>query len=141
MLKLELIGFVAGANLTVANWAFFISPLLTDTKEQYRAYETQAIGRIRRSVHVLSSSRSFSHVPIDRFGQKKAVKVYRLLTSDTIDVELYETRSGLDVDKIVEEQMQKDPSLRDGIRATRRPLNRITHFVSLSHSLSYICNN
>jgi len=26
-----------GANLTVANWAYFVSPLLTDTKAQYKA--------------------------------------------------------------------------------------------------------
>jgi hypothetical protein len=37
-----------GANLTVANHAFFVSPLLTPSKETYVAYESQAIGRIRR---------------------------------------------------------------------------------------------
>jgi hypothetical protein len=37
-----------GANLTVANHAFFVSPLLTPSKETYTAYESQAIGRVRR---------------------------------------------------------------------------------------------
>jgi hypothetical protein len=29
-----------GANLTVANWAFFVSPILTDSRAQYKAYVT-----------------------------------------------------------------------------------------------------
>lgn len=28
----------SGANLTIANWAFFVSPLLTDSKAKYKAY-------------------------------------------------------------------------------------------------------
>lgn len=39
-----------GANLTLASHAIFISPLLTFTSQEYRAKETQAIGRIKRSV-------------------------------------------------------------------------------------------
>ncbi|KAM0792935.1 hypothetical protein ACM66B_002694 [Microbotryomycetes sp. NB124-2] len=64
----------SGANLTVANWAFFISPLLTESKQQYRAFETQAIGRLRR------------------YGQLNTVKVFRLLTDSTIDVDIFEER-------------------------------------------------
>ena len=62
-----------------------------------------------------------------RFGQKKAVKVYRLLTADTIDVELYQGRTGLNVDKIVEEQITRDPSLKNGIPPTQRLLDRTQH--------------
>ena len=36
------------ANLTTANHAIFVHPLLTNTAQEYIASETQAIGRIRR---------------------------------------------------------------------------------------------
>ncbi|SCV72512.1 BQ2448_4049 [Microbotryum intermedium] len=77
----------SGANLTVANWAFFISPLHTDTAQEYKSFETQAIGRIRR------------------YGQTKAVKIFRLLTRSTIDVDTFEQRTGKVVDELVAEQM------------------------------------
>ena len=38
----------AGLNLTNLNHAIFIHPLLANTQNEYNAYETQAIGRIRR---------------------------------------------------------------------------------------------
>ncbi|SCZ92470.1 BZ3500_MvSof-1268-A1-R1_Chr5-2g07888 [Microbotryum saponariae] len=79
----------SGANLTVANWAFFVSPLHTDTTQEYKAFETQAIGRIRR------------------YGQTKAVSIFRLLTRSTIDVETFEQRTG----KIVEELMAEQEPL------------------------------
>ncbi|KAI0831805.1 hypothetical protein BC628DRAFT_1311075 [Trametes gibbosa] len=66
----------SGANLTSANHAVFISPLLAPTQEIYDACETQAIGRLRR------------------YGQLKHVNIYRFLSLDTIDVEIYEQRSG-----------------------------------------------
>ncbi|KAI8996425.1 hypothetical protein BD414DRAFT_477931 [Trametes punicea] len=66
----------SGANLTSANNAIFISPLLAPTQEIYDACETQAIGRLRR------------------YGQLKHVKIWRFLSLDTIDVELYGQRTG-----------------------------------------------
>src|SRR3954447_20620718 len=51
----------SGANLTTANHAIFISPLLTDTQQKYNAYETQAIGRVRR------------------YGQLKKVHIWRFI--------------------------------------------------------------
>ena len=38
----------SGANLTGANHAIFLSPLLAPSQEIYDACETQAIGRVRR---------------------------------------------------------------------------------------------
>lgn len=73
----------AGANLTVANHAFFISPLLTDTVQQYNAQMTQAIGRIRR------------------YGQTKKVKIYHLLTADTQDVTQYVRMTRLNPDDVI----------------------------------------
>ncbi|KAF8513437.1 hypothetical protein BU17DRAFT_95428 [Hysterangium stoloniferum] len=66
----------SGANLTSANHAIFLSPLLTASQEIYDACETQAIGRLRR------------------FGQNKMVHIWRFLTTDTIDTEIYQMRSG-----------------------------------------------
>ncbi|KAH9072095.1 hypothetical protein EDB83DRAFT_2361141 [Lactarius deliciosus] len=66
----------SGANLTSANHAIFLSPLLAPSLEIYQANETQAIGRLRR------------------FGQTKTVLIWRFLTKDTIDVDIYEARSG-----------------------------------------------
>ncbi|KAJ3182529.1 hypothetical protein HDU85_002627 [Gaertneriomyces sp. JEL0708] len=71
----------SGANLTVANNVIFLSPLLADTPQIYTACETQAIGRVRR------------------YGQEKLVRIWRLLTTDTIDTKIYEDRHGrLDID-------------------------------------------
>jgi SNF2 family DNA or RNA helicase len=64
----------SGANLTSANHAIFLSPLLAPSKEIYKACETQAIGRLVR------------------FGQTKHVYVWRFLTKNTIDEEIYEQR-------------------------------------------------
>ncbi|KAJ7577007.1 hypothetical protein C8J56DRAFT_870233 [Mycena floridula] len=64
----------SGANLTSANHAIFLSPLLAATKEIYKACETQAIGRLVR------------------YGQEKHVHVWRLHTKDTIDEEIFEKR-------------------------------------------------
>ena len=64
----------SGANLTSASHAIFLSPLLTPTQEIYDACETQAIGRVRR------------------YGQTREVQIYRFLTTDTIDTEIYEVR-------------------------------------------------
>lgn len=64
----------AGLNLTNLNHAVFVHPLLADSQSAYDAYETQAIGRIRR------------------YGQKKTVNVWRFIAEDTIDTEIYANR-------------------------------------------------
>lgn len=66
----------SGANLTSANHAVFLSPLLAPSQEIYDACETQAIGRLVR------------------YGQTKLVKIYRFLTQDTIDEQIDEQRKG-----------------------------------------------
>lgn len=68
----------AGVNLTTCNHAIFVHPLLAETKQLYDAYETQAVGRIRR------------------YGQMKTVHVWRYLAKDTIDTEIYKDRTGKD---------------------------------------------
>ena len=65
----------AGVNLTTCNQAVFVHPLLADTQQQYLAYETQAIGRIRR------------------FGQTKTVHIWRFFASGTIDDTIYKERT------------------------------------------------
>ncbi|KAJ8095250.1 hypothetical protein PM082_010473 [Marasmius tenuissimus] len=64
----------SGANLTNANHAIFLSPLLAPSQEIYQACETQAVGRLVR------------------YGQTKHVNIYRCITKDTIDEEIYEQR-------------------------------------------------
>jgi SNF2 family DNA or RNA helicase len=64
----------SGANLTSANHAIFVHPLLTTTQYEYVASETQAIGRIRR------------------YGQTKLVKVWRFIVRDSIDAEIIKQR-------------------------------------------------
>lgn len=64
----------AGSNLTTANHAIFVGPLFTNTLMNYRAVETQAIGRIRR------------------YGQDRKVHIHRLLALDTIDVTMFQAR-------------------------------------------------
>ncbi|KAF8446480.1 hypothetical protein BGX38DRAFT_1271075 [Terfezia claveryi] len=65
----------SGANLTNSNHAIFLSPLLTSSQYEYNACETQAIGRVRR------------------YGQMKTVHIWRFLTMNSIDVEIWEERS------------------------------------------------
>ncbi|GAA5867419.1 hypothetical protein JCM3774_002898 [Rhodotorula dairenensis] len=67
----------SGANLTMANWAFFVSPLLTDSKAKYKALSTQAIGRIHR------------------YGQTKTAKIVHLLTHETKDVPIFANMNDL----------------------------------------------
>ena len=55
----------------------FLSPMFPKSREQYKATETQAIGRARR------------------YGQTKTVNVWRFIARDTIDVELYTRYSGV----------------------------------------------
>ncbi|KIY70594.1 hypothetical protein CYLTODRAFT_488004 [Cylindrobasidium torrendii FP15055 ss-10] len=61
----------SGANLTNANHAIFLSPLLTPSTEIYVQNETQAIGRVKR------------------YGQSKHVSIWRFITKNTIDEDIY----------------------------------------------------
>ncbi|KAH9930325.1 uncharacterized protein B0H18DRAFT_1093698 [Fomitopsis serialis] len=65
----------SGANLTSASHAVFLSPLLAQSQEIYDACETQAVGRLRR------------------FGQTRLVQIWRFLSTNTIDEEIYEQRT------------------------------------------------
>jgi SNF2 family DNA or RNA helicase len=65
----------AGSNLTTANHAIFLGPLFTNSLLNYRAVETQAIGRVRR------------------YGQQRKVHIHRLLALDTIDMTIWESRT------------------------------------------------
>ena len=69
----------SGANLTSANHAIFLSPLLAPTLEVYKACETQAIGRVQR------------------YGQTKHVHIWRFLSLNTIDTQIYQERAGKEV--------------------------------------------
>ncbi|KAK7207152.1 hypothetical protein BZA70DRAFT_270604 [Myxozyma melibiosi] len=80
----------SGANLTVANHIIFLSPLLSNTVDSYRARETQAIGRAVR------------------YGQTKEVKIWRFFTRDTIDTELFENMTGRKVLEEIVEGMESD---------------------------------
>ncbi|KAK7025211.1 helicase C-terminal domain-containing protein [Favolaschia claudopus] len=64
----------SGANLTSANHAIFLSPLLAPSQEIYEACMTQAIGRLVR------------------YGQLEHVHIWRFQTKDTIDEEIYARR-------------------------------------------------
>ncbi|KAJ3052919.1 hypothetical protein HK097_005420 [Rhizophlyctis rosea] len=64
----------SGANLTTANHAIFFSPYLADTQEIYVSHMTQAIGRVRR------------------YGQSKEVRIWSMMTLDTIDTEIWAVR-------------------------------------------------
>jgi hypothetical protein len=70
------------SNLTNANHAIFLSPLLAVSKQAYDARETQAIGRVRR------------------YGQVRHVHIYRFLTMDSVDETIYKDRTGLGRDDI-----------------------------------------
>ena len=66
----------SGANLTSANHAVFVHPLLASSQHEYDACETQAIGRVRR------------------YGQRKPCTVWRFLVDETIDTEIARQRQG-----------------------------------------------
>lgn len=71
-------------NLTNANHAIFLSPLLAVSKQGYDARETQAIGRVRR------------------YGQVRHVHIYRFLTMDSVDETIYKERTGLGFRDVIE---------------------------------------
>lgn len=66
----------SGLNLTNLNHVLFVHPLLAGSQQEYDAYETQAIGRVRR------------------YGQLKTVYVWRFLVKDSIDTDIYGQRGG-----------------------------------------------
>ncbi|EJT96648.1 hypothetical protein DACRYDRAFT_119990 [Dacryopinax primogenitus] len=84
----------SGANLTVANHAIFISPLLAPSQEIYEANETQAIGRLQR------------------FGQTKMVHVYRFLTTNSVDVTIFEERNNYKVDQTKKSSVLKQQDIK-----------------------------
>ena len=67
---------MAYRNLTNASHIIFISPLLTNSLQKYKASLTQCIGRARR------------------YGQTKDVQVYRFLALNTTDVDILQEREG-----------------------------------------------
>jgi len=66
----------SGANLTTANHAFFVHPLLVTSHQEYHACLTQAIGRVVR------------------YGQNKKVHIRHFLAANTIDMEIHTERHG-----------------------------------------------
>ena len=72
------------SNLTNANHAIFLSPLLAVSKQAYDARETQAIGRVRR------------------YGQVRHVRIYRFLTMDSVDETIYRERTGMARDEVID---------------------------------------
>ena len=65
------------SNLTNANHAIFLSPLLPVSKLEENARETPPIGRVRR------------------YGQVKHLHIYRFLTIDSVDETIFKGRDGL----------------------------------------------
>eukprot|EP01117_Protostelium_nocturnum_P017438 TRINITY_DN709_c0_g2_i2.p1 TRINITY_DN709_c0_g2~~TRINITY_DN709_c0_g2_i2.p1 ORF type:complete len:1106 (+),score=377.01 TRINITY_DN709_c0_g2_i2:337-3318(+) len=76
----------SGSNLTNANHAIFVSPLLAPSQEIYDARETQAIGRIRR------------------YGQNKHVHIHKFLSVSTIDEEIFEQRTSKTAEPELDEE-------------------------------------
>ena len=74
----------AGANLTAANHAIFLHPLLVQTQQEYDACDTQAVGRIRR------------------YGQQRTVQLYRFLVDTTIDTDIFLQRRGAEAEALLQ---------------------------------------
>ena len=66
----------AGANLTAANHAIFVHPLLVNSQQEYASCDTQAVGRVRR------------------YGQGRVVQLYRFLVKHSIDEDIFRVRRG-----------------------------------------------
>ncbi|KAJ7066529.1 hypothetical protein C8F01DRAFT_1123601 [Mycena amicta] len=64
----------SGANLTSANHAIFLSPLLAPSQEVFTSCMLQANGRLVR------------------FGQRKLVHIWKFYTKDTVDGEILQSR-------------------------------------------------
>ena len=72
----------AGSNLQNAHHVIFVAPLHATSDYDYTSSETQCLGRASRK------------------GQKEAVKLYRFLTVNTIDVDLLEARTAKKVVRV-----------------------------------------
>jgi len=64
----------AGANLTSANHAIFVHPLLVSSQVEFDSCDTQAVGRVRR------------------YGQSRVVQLYRLVVDCSVDEEIFRER-------------------------------------------------
>ena len=71
VLLLSLEGSPSGMNLVCANHCLLVHPMFTDDPAQARAWEKQAIGRIVRT------------------GQTRPCHIYRFITEETIEDELW----------------------------------------------------
>lgn len=101
----------AGSNLTTANHAIFLGPLFTQSLLNYRAVETQAIGRVRR------------------YGQQRKVHIHRLLALDTIDTAIFDSRTAelrakADHIEIPKEEYDGKPSKRAAVEDEDRPAKK-----------------
>ena len=67
----------SGINLTTASHAIFVHPLLTQSQEEYTAWQTQAVGRIRR------------------YGQLRKCHVHHVIAKFTIDQKILLERKTL----------------------------------------------
>merc|ERR1712139_757702 len=74
MLLLSLEHSASGTNLTVASHVFLMHPMLGSSQEEVSSYEAQAIGRVVR------------------LGQMRPVHVWRFITSQTVEEELWSLR-------------------------------------------------
>lgn len=72
LLLLSLEDSASGTNLTEANHVFLLHPMLASSPEEAAAFESQAIGRVRR------------------LGQQRPVHVWRFVTSDTVEERLWD---------------------------------------------------
>jgi len=70
LLLLSLEDSASGTNLTVASHVFLLHPMLASSAAEARAFEAQAIGRVRR------------------LGQKRPVHIWRFVTEATIEERL-----------------------------------------------------
>lgn len=76
VLILSLESAAAGSNLTAANHVLFVHPMNAETLEVAKAYERQALGRVKR------------------IGQKKDVHLWRFVTKDTVEEHIWKLHMG-----------------------------------------------
>merc|ERR1711862_686928 len=74
LLLLSLEHSASGTNLTVASHVFLMHPMLGASQEEISSYEAQAIGRVVR------------------LGQTHPVHVWRFITVETVEEELWRLR-------------------------------------------------
>jgi len=70
VLLLSLEDSASGTNMTHASHVLLVHPMVANSAEEQRAFEAQAIGRVRR------------------WGQRRRVQVWRFVMADTIEEEL-----------------------------------------------------